>query len=90
MKDVSVFDNLTLQGDCSKQTVQHKKKISDQASACTQRDDRKWKYQKKSVAAGLVCKLSGVQSSRRELSNSEAAVAQRSEFVKYLRINGQP
>ena len=30
------------------------KKISDQASACTQREDREWKYQKKSVAGGLV------------------------------------
>ena len=40
MKDVSVFDNLSDKGDCSKQTVQHKKKISDRASACTQRDDR--------------------------------------------------
>ena len=29
--------------------VQHKKKISDQASACTQRENKEWKYQKKSV-----------------------------------------
>ena len=42
------------------------KKISDQASACTQREDKELKYQKKSVAGGLVCKLSGVQSSRQE------------------------
>ena len=27
-------------GDCSRQTVQLKKKISDQASACAQRDDK--------------------------------------------------
>ena len=42
------------------------KKISDQASACTQREDKELKYQKKSVAGGLVCELSGVQSSRQE------------------------
>ena len=46
--------------------VQHKKKISDQVGACTQREDTKWKYQKKSAAGELVCKPSGVQSSRQE------------------------
>ena len=45
--------------------VQHKKKISDQASACTKREDGEQKYRKKSVADGLVCNLS-VQSSRQE------------------------
>ena len=42
--------------------VQHKKKISDQVSACAQREDREWKYQKKSIAGGFVSKLSRVQS----------------------------
>ena len=48
--------------------VQHKKKkkISDQVSASTQREDTEWKYQKKSIASGFVCKPSGVQSSRQE------------------------
>ena len=35
--------------------------ISDQASARAQREDREWKYQRKSVAGGLICKLSRVQ-----------------------------
>ena len=42
--------------DCSRQTVQHKKAISDQANACTQREDKEWKYQKKSGTGGMVCK----------------------------------
>ena len=62
--------------------MQHKKKISDQASACTQREDREWKDQKKSVAGGLVRKLSAVQSSDRS-GRVEAVVAQGSEFVLY-------
>ena len=37
--------------------VQHKKQISDQASACAQREDKEQKFQKKSVAGLLVCKL---------------------------------
>ena len=37
--------------------VQHKKKIFDQASACAQREDKEQKFQKKSVAGLLVCKL---------------------------------
>ena len=31
--------------------------MADQASACAQREDKEWKYQKKSVPGGLVCKL---------------------------------
>ena len=46
--------------------MQHKKKISDQASACTQREDKEWKYQQKSVAGGMVCKPSRVQSNKQE------------------------
>ena len=30
----------------------HKKEISDQVSACTQREDKEWKYRMKSVLAG--------------------------------------
>ena len=37
------------------------KMISDQVSVCTQREDKEWKYQEKSVAGGLVCKLSRVK-----------------------------
>ena len=51
--------------------VEHKKKISDQVSACAQRKDREWRYQKMSIAGRLVCKLSGVQSSRQEHSSSD-------------------
>ena len=36
--------------------VQHNKKISDQPSGCAQIEDKvkEWKYQKKSIAGGLV------------------------------------
>ena len=34
--------------------MQHKIKISDQASACTQMEDKEWQYQKNSVAGGWV------------------------------------
>ena len=60
---MSVFDDLILQGTV--QTVQHRNKISDQASACAQTENKEWKYQKKSVAGGLVGKHS-VQSSSQE------------------------
>ena len=60
--------------------VQRTKKTSDQVSACSQREDREWKYQKKSVAGGLVCKLfSQVDRS----DQAEVVVAQGSEFVPY-------
>ena len=65
--------------------VQHKKKISDQVSAHAQREEREWKYQKKSIAGGLVSKFSGVQSVF-ELDRSgrvEVVVVQRGEFVLY-------
>ena len=78
---MSVFDDLIRKGRLF-QTIQHKKKISEQASACTQREDKQLKYQKKSIAGELVCKLSGVQSSRQSFQ-AEAIVAQRSEFVLY-------
>ena len=45
-------------GDCSTHMMQHQKKKTDQASVYTQREDSEWKYQKKSVAGVLVCKLS--------------------------------
>ena len=38
----------------------------------------------------LVCKRSGVQSSKQESGRAEADVAQKSNFVLYSRINGQP
>ena len=59
------------QKECSRQAVQHKKAISDPASACTQREDKEWKYQKKSVAGGMVCIYIGIQSSRQEWSSFE-------------------
>ena len=59
--------------------MQHKKKISDQVSVRAHRGDKEWKYQKKSVAGGLVCKLARVQSGR-----AEAVVTQRSKSVLYL------
>ena len=65
---MSVFDDLTWQGRLF-QTVQRKKKISDHVSAFTQKEYREWKHHKKSIAGGLVCKLSGVQSDRRERSS---------------------
>ena len=45
--------------------VQHKEQLSDQASGFSQREDREWKYQKKSAAGGWVCKLS-VATSRQQ------------------------
>ena len=50
-----MFHELTLHGRLfPTDGVAYKKKISDQVSACTHREDREWKYQKKSVAGGLV------------------------------------
>ena len=63
--------------------MQHKIQTSDQASACTQREDTEWKYQKKNVAGGLVCKLSGEFSQVDRGGRVERVVAQRSEFVSY-------
>ena len=37
-------DDPICKGDCSRQTVQYKKQISDQVSACTQGEDREWTY----------------------------------------------
>ena len=48
--------------------AQHEKKVSDQASVCTQTEDRELIYQK-SIAGVLVCNLSGIQSSRQECSS---------------------
>ena len=60
-----MFDDLTLQRGLF-QTVEHKKQISDQVSARTQREDGEWKYQKKSMTGRLVSKPSGDQSSRQK------------------------
>ena len=46
-------DDPICKGDCSRQTVQYKKQISDQVSACTQGEDREWTY-----IWWVVCKLS--------------------------------
>ena len=62
---MSTLDDLTLQRKCSIQAVQHKKKMSDQVSAYTQREDREQKYQKKSVGGGLVCKLQDLSQIKR-------------------------
>ena len=47
----------------------------------THREDKEWKYQKKSVAGGLVCKPSRVQSTG--AVDLRQFGAQRSEFVLY-------
>ena len=44
--------------------VHHKKKVSDQMSACAQREDKQWKHQKNSIAGGLVCKLKFTEADR--------------------------
>ena len=31
--------------------VQYKKQVSDQASVCTQREDRKWQYEMNGIAS---------------------------------------
>ena len=56
-------------GECSRQTAQHKKMTSDQASVYVQRKERKWTYQKMSVVGGLACRFSEVQSSSQEQSS---------------------
>ena len=52
-------DDLTLQG----------RLFQTDDAACAQKKDKEWKYQKKSVAGVLVCKLSEVQSYRQERSS---------------------
>ena len=61
LKDLNVFDYLTLQGKLFQTDGYSIRKISLSKRV---RAHREWKMQKKSVAGGLVCKLSGVQSSR--------------------------
>ena len=57
-------------GECSRQTVRHKKMTSDQASVwCVLRKDREWKYQRMSVIDGLAYSFSRVQSSSQEQSS---------------------
>ena len=62
---------------CSRRTVQNKKLISDQVSACTLKGDKKYKFQKKSIAGRLACRLKEeeeeeeeVQSRSQDRSNS--------------------
>ena len=43
LKDVSMFDDLALQGRLV-QTVRCKRKISDQTIVCTQREDKGWNF----------------------------------------------
>ena len=79
-------------GDCSRQAVQQKKKKSDRASAWPQRQDRKWTYQKKSMAGGLACKRSGVQSGRQERSGYGSYSREKlalSVFVNQWAANGE-
>ena len=52
--------------ECSRQTVQLKEMTSNQENVCLQRDDREWKNQKISIAGGLACRFSEVQSSSQE------------------------
>ena len=63
--------------------MQHKTKLSDPASACIQREDKEWKYQKKIAAGGLACKLCREFNTVARSGQVEAAVAQRSELVLY-------
>ena len=60
---------LLRKGERSKQMVQKIRKTSVQAIACVQREDREWKYQKRSVTGGLVYKSVAVQSGSHERSN---------------------
>ena len=41
-KDASVLDDLTLLGRLFQTDSEHKKKISDQVSACAQEEDKEW------------------------------------------------
>ena len=50
---MNVFDDLTLQEKLFL-IVHSKKKVSDQASVCAQKEDKEWQYQKKSIAGDLV------------------------------------
>ena len=56
--------------DLTRETVRDRrcniKKTPDQVRACTQREEKKQKFQKKRVAGGLVSKLSGIPSRRQE------------------------
>ena len=92
MKDISVLDDLICKVDCSRRTMQQKKQISDQASVCTQRENKNkqktnktktWKFQKKNVAGGMACKLSGVQPDRTGRVEVVAAQIIIGEFVLY-------
>ena len=65
LKDVSVFDDLIWKGRLFHTYGAAEVKISDQVNVCAQTEDRERKYWKKGIDGGLVCKLSGVQSSRR-------------------------
>ena len=84
LKDVSVFDDPIWQW---RQTVQHKKKIPDQVSVCTQREDRKWSMRWRAWLVGFVnCQeFSQVDCS----SQAKAVVADESEFVLYLCTSGE-
>ena len=55
LTDVSVFDDRIWQRRLFQADGAANKKVSDQVSVCVQREDREWKYQKKSVAGGLIC-----------------------------------
>ena len=56
-------------GECSRQSMQHKKRTFDPASVCVQRECREWKYQKMSEVDGFARRFSGVQSGSQKQLN---------------------
>ena len=63
--------------------MQHKKKLSDQESVHTQREDKEWKYQKKSVAGGWLINF-------QELSRQERQRKEASLYCDGEQMDGQP
>ena len=48
LKDMNVFDDLTLQGkQFQTDSAAYMKKISDQVNACRKWEDKEWKYQRR-------------------------------------------
>ena len=52
-KDASVLDDLTLLGRLFQTDSEHKKKISDQVSACTQEEEEEWSLYTLATHAGV-------------------------------------
>ena len=56
---------------CSRRTVQNKKIISDQVSAFTLKGDKTYKFQKKSIAGRLACRLKEEEEEEEEKEEEE-------------------